>query len=138
VKKSLPRYFNKKFCQRGSAFVVLPLGFYKLFSLPKGFFVNFCLSTGFRVEKTAFNASPIRIISFWRGSLVLNPAQAGFIKQKQLQFLPKILGEVNAFWAKSHYFGFYCIFINKFFENLSGKGPRGFCVITPYPLTPLV
>jgi hypothetical protein len=28
-------------------------------------------------------------------------------KPKQLKFLPKILGEVNAFWAKSHYFGFY-------------------------------
>ncbi len=57
-------------------------------------------------------------------------------KPKQLKFLPKILGEVNAFWAKSHYFGFYCIFINKFFENLSGKRPRGFCVITPLPTHP--
>ncbi len=33
----------------------------------------------------------------------------------------------------STYFGFYCVFINKFFENLSG----GCCFIPPSPSPPL-
>jgi len=48
----------------------------------------------------------------------------------------KIPVGVNAYRAqlpgRVHYFGFYCIFINKFFENL----PGGSYAIPQFPLTP--
>ncbi len=55
-----------------------------------------------------------------RCTRVENPGGGGYLK-----FLPKSLGGVKGFRKNclggSTYFGFYCIFINNFFENLPGR-----------------
>ena len=127
VKKSLPRYFNNIFCQRSSAFVVLPLGFYKLFSLPKDFFVNFFLSTGFRVEKRiqihSLQCYPY-IKSFWRGSLVLNPSSSNFC--------PKSLGRSMLFGQNLTILGFIAFLLTSFSKICLGRGLGGSALL---PLT---
>ncbi len=69
--------------------------------------------------------------SVHRCTRVENPGGGEYLK-----FLPKSLGGIKGFRkiarGGSTYFGFYCIFINKFFENLPGVG-----VLFHTPLTPL-
>ncbi len=91
-----------------------------MFAPVTGVFLLFCLS----------QCSSICLLSVHRCTRVENPGEGYGM------FLPKFLGGVKGF--RKNYqggppiFAFYCIFINKFFENLLG-GVLFHTPPTPYP-----